>query len=141
MMEKGAGLNLNGMGNTRLIIIEDEFFAANHLKDVVTDYGYWVVDMYESGEAFLKADSWEFDAAIVDIFLAEKLTGLDVAEHLVKRQKPFIFLTANQDSQTLKQAARLFPKAYISKPFKVNDVVAALEIIGQSLATKITIRT
>ena len=64
-----------------------------------------------------------------------------MAETLQQRQKPFIFLTANQDSRTLQQAARLTPKAYISKPFQPNDVRAALEIITHQLAPKISIRT
>ena len=129
------------MAKCRLIIIEDEFFAANHLKQLVASFGYWVVDMYHSGEEFVKANKWDFDAAIVDIFLSETLTGLDIAAKLQERQKPFLFLTANQDSQTLQQAARLGPKAYISKPFQTNDVIAALEIIGHTMAAPISIRT
>ena len=55
-------------------------------------------------------------------------------------QKFFVFLTANQDSATLKSAARLAPSAYISKPFKPNDVTAALEIISAQLHPKLQIR-
>ena len=60
--------------------------------------------------------------------------------HLQKKRKPFLFLTANQDSRTLKEAARLSPTAYISKPFKPNDVAAALEIISHLIPDTIQIR-
>ncbi len=128
------------MSKTRVIIIEDEFFAATHLKELVRSLDYWVVGVYHSGEDFLEKTDWRFDAAIVDIFLSENMSGLDVAEHLKERQKFFVFLTANQDSATLKTAARLAPAAYISKPFKPNDVAAALEIISTKLHPKIHIR-
>jgi DNA-binding LytR/AlgR family response regulator len=128
------------MYKSKIIIIEDEFFAANHLSNLVTELGFVVEGVYHSGEEFLKKTDWKFDAAIVDIFLSKRMTGLDVAAHLKERQKPFIFLTANQDSRTIREAAHLSPKAYISKPFKPNDIVAALEIISHNLSPKIQIR-
>ena len=128
------------MLKARIIIIEDEFFAATHLKDLVDSLGFWVTDIYHSGEDFLRNTNWQFDAAIVDIFLSEKINGLQLAEKLKDRKKPFIFLTANQDSHTLKEAARLQPVSYISKPFKPNDVTAALEIIAHRLPKMLEIR-
>jgi len=128
------------MPKTRVVIIEDEFFAATHLKELVDSLGYWVVGVYHSGEEFLKATDWRFDAAIVDIFLADSMSGLEVAEHLKQRLKFFVFLTANQDNSTLKSAARLAPAAYISKPFKTNDIAAALEIITTLMHPKLQVR-
>lgn len=129
------------MNKIKIAIIEDEFFAAAHLRELMMSLGYEAAGIYYSGESFLKNTDWCFDAAIIDIFLADTLTGLDIAAHLNKRMKPFIFLTANQDAGTLKDAARLRPKAYISKPFHVNDVRAALEMICLGLMPKIQIRT
>jgi len=128
------------MHKAKIIIIEDEFFAANHLKDLVNSLGFWAVDVYHSGEDFLNSTNWNFDAAIIDIFLSQKLNGLDVAYKMKERKKPFVFLTANQDSHTLKEAARLQPISYISKPFKPNDVRAALEIIAHQLPPMLEIR-
>lgn len=128
------------MPKTKIVIIEDEFFAAEHLSDLVTSLGYWVVGVYHSGEEFLSQTDWRFDAAIVDIFLSDEMTGLSVAARIKERSKPFMFLTANQDTRTLKEAARLAPVSYITKPFKTNDVSAALEMITFQMAPKIKIR-
>ncbi|MCE7996031.1 MAG: response regulator transcription factor [Roseivirga sp.] len=128
------------MHKARIVIIEDEFFAAEHVKDLVNSLGFWVVGVYHSGEDFLKNTQWNFDAAIVDIFLSEKLNGLDVARKLKEHKKPFVFLTANQDSITLREAAHLQPVSYISKPFKTNDVAAALEIIAHKLPKMLEVR-
>lgn len=127
------------MRRARLVIVEDEFFAANHLRDLLVELGQDVVGMFDSGEEFLQNTQLEFDAAILDIFLSEKLTGLDIAEELKRKKKPFVFLTANQDKETLTQAARLKPVAYLSKPFKENDVEAALEILNLELGTLIRV--
>lgn len=132
---------LHFMSKTRVVIIEDEFFAASHLEELLTALGYKVAGIFYSGEDFLQQTSWDFDIAVVDIFLSDNITGLDVAEKLNERLKPFVFLTANQEKQTLRAAARLAPKAYISKPFQENDVQAALEIISHALMPKIQVRT
>lgn len=129
------------MAKIRIAIIEDEFFAASHLRELIQSLGYRAAAVFYSGEDFLRQTDWGFDAAIVDIFLSGKITGLDIAEKLSERQKPFIFLTANQDAATLRHAARLGPKAYITKPFQTNDVQAALEMISLSLMPSIRIRT
>lgn len=105
-------------------------FALMHLKKVVTSLGYNVVDTFYNAEDFFLESNWNFDVAIVDIFLSGKLTGLDIAKELKKKQKPFIFLTANQDSETVKEASKLAPAAYLSKPFQNAEVEAALTILS-----------
>lgn len=120
-------MNLNSM--SRIVIIEDELFAVEHLIKVVKSLGHEVVGDYFSGEEFLELTDWNFDTAIIDIFLSKALTGIDIAKEMNKRQKSFIFLTANKDSKTLVEAAKLRPSAYLTKPFQVHDVTAALEIV------------
>lgn len=121
------------MSKAKVIIVEDEFFAAEHLKELVSDLSFEVVGIYHRGEDFLKNIDREFDFALLDIFLSGQVTGLDIATEIRSRKKPFIFITANKDSQTLKEAAKLGPSAYISKPFQANDVMAALEILANQL--------
>jgi DNA-binding NarL/FixJ family response regulator len=120
----------------RIVIIEDEFYAAQHLSKLITNLEYEVKGIYHSGEEFLDETDWEFDAAIVDVFLADEMTGFDVAKHMNQNAKPFIFLTANQDEATVKKATELLPSAYLSKPFKANDVSAALNILWMRMQVK-----
>lgn len=129
------------MARIKVIIIEDEFFVANQLSDLILSLGYEVRGLYHSGEVFLRETDWDFDVAIVDIFLSESLTGLDIGKELSQRKIPFLFLTANQDEHTLREAARLSPKTYLTKPFQKTDVIAAFEIIRAGLVRNIQIRT
>ena len=124
----------------RVIIVEDEFFAADELKDLVTDLGFYVTGTYHSGEQFFRETNWEFDIALLDIFLSHKMTGIDVARKLKDRHKPFIFLTANRDQETLRAAAGLIPQAYLSKPFNPNDVEAILQIVSHQLMPKLELK-
>ena len=114
---------------SKVIIIEDELFVVMQLSKLINSLGYNVVGTYHSGEDFLAETDWDFEIALVDIFLAERLTGIEVAKVLKKKQKPFIFLTANQDTKTIHIAAALAPEAYLSKPFQVVEVEAALTIL------------
>jgi len=124
----------------KVIIIEDEFYVTQHLSALVEEMGFTCVGIYHSGEKFLTKTDWDFDVAMVDIFLSKELTGLDIAKELNLHKKPFLFLTANQDMQTLQTAAQLSPKAYITKPFNPNDVIATLKNMQYQLPSLIEIQ-
>ena len=57
----------------RIVIIEDELFAVEHLMKVVKGLNHEVVGDYYSGEEFLENTDWNFDIAVLDVFLAEEL--------------------------------------------------------------------
>jgi DNA-binding NarL/FixJ family response regulator len=77
----------------------------------------------------LAETDWNFDLALVAIFLANELTGIDAAKVLREKQKTFIFLTANQDIKTIHKAAKLAPEAYLNKSFQIVEIEAALTIL------------
>lgn len=130
---------MNFMSKGQVVIIEDEFFVANHLKKIAIEQGFEVMSTYHSAETFLKTTNWEFDAALIDIFLSGKKTGIDVAHDVKRRKKPFLFITANKDEHTIAAAAKLIPEAYIAKPFKPIDVQVALQILAAKIPAKIKI--
>lgn len=129
------------MDRIKVVIIEDEFFVAHQLSDLITSLDCEVIGIYHSGEAFQNETDWTFDVAVVDIFLSAGMSGLDIGKELGDRNIPYLFLTANQDEKTLREAARLKPGAYLTKPFQKIDVIAAFEIIRARLTPNIQIRT
>jgi DNA-binding LytR/AlgR family response regulator len=69
------------------------------------------------------------DLILLDIKLAGKKTGIDVAETLNKDfDIPFIFLTSNSDIYTIDDAKKVYPSAFLVKPFNREDLFAAIEI-------------
>lgn len=130
------------MHKLNLIIIEDEFFAGHHLKKELLKLGHQVEKIIHSGEEFIRIhNQLNFDAAIVDIQLSGEINGFDIAAILNKLNRPFIFLTANEEKDMIIQATKFKPTSYISKPFKINDIIAGLELISVNVSPLIKIRT
>ncbi|NJL12017.1 MAG: response regulator transcription factor [Microscillaceae bacterium] len=69
------------------------------------------------------------DLVLLDIELAGSLNGVDIAPLLkYEFHLPFIYLTAQSDPATLNRAALTEPYAYLVKPFREEELRAALEI-------------
>lgn len=134
-------MSSNFMSKLSIIIIEDEFFVSNHLRDIVESLGHNVKSVFHSGEAFMEYESKNYDLAFVDIQLAGELTGIDIAHQLNAINKPFTYITANNEQKTLKEAALSKPCGYISKPFSEMDINAAIEIMAAQIDNKIEVRT
>lgn len=128
--------------NKRMVIVEDEYFAANHLKKLLLKNGCEVVGMYHDGETVLKELSLlEETIFLLDIQLTSEISGINLAVELEKRGIPFIFITANTEEGTFNSAIITKPVAYISKPFKELDVIAGVRLASQKLNNKIAIES
>jgi DNA-binding LytR/AlgR family response regulator len=124
----------------RAVIVEDEYFAANHLKKILQSNGYDVVAMYHDGEKVLEdLSSLKDTIFLLDIQLTTAVSGVNLAVELNNKNIPFIFITANTEEGTFKEAIVTNPVAYISKPFKELDVIAGLTLASQRLNGKIKI--
>ncbi len=128
--------------NKRAVIVEDEFFVANHLKKILQNNGYDVIGMYHDGESVL-ADlpSLKDVVFLLDIQLSTGVDGINIALELKKHSIPFIFITANTEGGTFNKAIVTNPVAYISKPFKEIDVIAGVTLATQRLDMKILIES
>lgn len=114
----------------RVIITEDEPVVAADLEKQLTDYGMNVVANLDEGEDvldFLKKHL--ADIILMDIQLAGSLDGIDTAQRINNNHNiPIIFLTANTDRPTFNRAKMTFPHSFLSKPFRINDVINAIEL-------------
>ena len=79
-----------------LLIVEDEFLIANDLRRILTKAGYQIVGIAKSvEEAKQQVSQQRPDIVLLDIFLADQETGIDLAHWLNKQAIPFVFLSAN----------------------------------------------
>lgn len=128
--------------NKRAVIVEDEFFVAKHLKKILQKNNYEVIAMYHDGESVMENLASLKDVIfLLDIRLSTEIDGVNIALELNKRNIPFIFITANTEEGTFKEAIITNPVAYISKPFKEMDVVAGVTLASQKLDMKISIES
>lgn len=119
------------MNNTqRILIIEDELVIAENTKMIINQlYPNCEVGIAGSSiEAIDLLDVFKPTLALLDIRLGENDNGIIFSETLVKRNVPFIFLTAHGDSQTISEAVKTNPLGYMIKPVSRQDLMANLEL-------------
>lgn len=118
------------MSVLKIGVVEDELVIARTLLSTLEELGYdYCGPAINYTEAMEMVDTEKPDLILLDIQLAGKKDGFDVAEKLNESNKiPFIFLTANSDVETIDRAKKVNPHAYIVKPFTKEELYAAIEI-------------
>jgi DNA-binding NtrC family response regulator len=112
-----------------ILIVEDQFLEANNLQIILERSGHRVCGIARSVDEAKEIIGKKVpDIALVDIFLKGKLTGIDLAGWLTKKDIPFIFLSANSNESTLDAAKATRPYGFLVKPFRERDILVALEI-------------
>lgn len=126
----------------KVIIVEDELLIAEQLEDVLTANDCTVIGVAENLEKASNLLKLKPDFVFLDIQLKSNENGIDFGNTLNQKGIPFIYITANTEVETLKEAVKTNPISYISKPFKNNDVIAALELIRlkHQMKPKITLK-
>ena len=118
------------MDRIKVVIVEDEPLVAFDLKKQLEKTGMAVSDIFESGEEVLESLKQSVpDIILMDVRLYGSLDGIDTAHEINKHYEvPILFLTANTDSGTFNRAKLTFPHAFLSKPFRIHDVLHAIEL-------------
>jgi two-component sensor histidine kinase/DNA-binding response OmpR family regulator len=89
----GATIDLNQQERPRVLLVEDEALVAMMIAETLADFGFQVLGpLSTASEALAAARERHLDAAVLDINLGDGLV-YTVAEILVKRGVPFVFVT------------------------------------------------
>lgn len=109
----------------KILIVEDEFIIALDLEETLKGMGYDTMNHILTGQkAIDKIGSYNPDLVLLDIFLKDQITGLDVAEVAKEKNIPFVFITASTNEDIFKKAKKLKPVDIVSKPittYKIKD--------------------
>jgi CheY-like chemotaxis protein len=111
----------------RVLVIEDEGIIAMDLKSIVTEMGHTVTSIARTrDEAISKGRADPPDLILADIQLADKSSGIDAVNALLKElgDRPVIFITAFPER--LLTGERPEPAFMITKPYSENQVRAAV---------------
>jgi len=116
--------------NKRILIVEDNMDIANNLKNYLEKIEFEVVGIVTFAEDAIElADSKTTDLILMDINLAGDMTGLEAADIILANTEiPFIFLTANDDEETLKKASKTNLYGYLLKPFEENELRITIDM-------------
>lgn len=120
------------MSIANILILEDDEFQAEGLKEDLEEYGFKVVGMAKTfAEAVGLFHLQPFDIAILDIFLDGQPTGIKFAEYLYDQAAgkiPFVFLTGSNEMDIFKAAKLTNPHSFLLKPYNRIELFYAIEL-------------
>lgn len=114
----------------RILLCEDDENLGMLTREYLQAKGY-NVDLYADGEsgykAFLKG---KYDICVFDIMMPKK-DGFQLAQEVrtVNSEVPIIFLTAKTLKEDILEGFKIGADDYITKPFKIREVVARVEAV------------
>jgi len=118
------------MSNETILIVEDEAITGISLKKSLTELGYSVIGIVQTGEQAVEiAVEKKPDLVLMDIQLAGKMDGITAAENIrIKTRIPVIYITAFSDDKSVEKAKVTEPYGYILKPIREHMLKTTIEI-------------
>jgi two-component system, OmpR family, response regulator PhoP len=114
----------------RILVIEDETELRELLGRALKKEGY-AVDLCADGtEGAYYATEFPIDLAIIDLGLPGQ-SGLEIVRAARKRERkfPILILTARSDWQDKVEALELGADDYVTKPFRLEEVIARVQAL------------
>jgi DNA-binding response OmpR family regulator len=121
----------------RILIVEDERHLAKILKKGLEENGF-IVDMCHEGEEGLyMAETYPFDAILLDILLP-KMDGLSILNRLRAKNigVPVLMLTAKGELEDRVNGLNTGADDYIVKPFDFQELLARLNAVIRRSSNK-----
>jgi two-component system response regulator LytT len=126
------------MNSLKILIIEDEMIISESVKQSLLKLNYDVVGIASKYiHALEMLESLEVNLVLIDINLNGLKSGIDLAKHIQENYNiPFIYVTANNDSQTFEKAKNTRPSGYLVKPFSEENLYSAIEVASYNFLNR-----
>ena len=125
----------------RLLLVEDEPLTSSLLEQSLTGHGFSVATATTAADALAQVDTFDPDAALIDIALGDGPSGLDLA-HILHREHPWIALLILTKQPDLRVAGLveddLPPGCGFLRKELVRDAQHLLESLESVLASRLT---
>jgi len=115
---------------TSVLIVEDEAAVAQDLREALVGFGYDVVGSAASADEALWMVKLHLpDVILIDVVIEGTRDGIALARLLREDFNiSIVFTTSHADQQTLSRAGAVKPNGYLVKPYREQDVDAAIKI-------------
>jgi signal transduction histidine kinase len=115
----------------KILVVEDEPDVRTNIKQLLEAEDYCVITAKDGEEGLSLALSETPDMILSDIKMP-RVNGTEMLESIQKEDSlkniPFLFLSAKVDLQDIRKGMSLGADDYIAKPFKVQDLLDAVEL-------------
>ena len=113
----------------RILLVEDEPDLLQSLARALREEGYAVDSAADGEDGLFKAESYDYDAVVLDVMLP-KLDGWTVLARLRKTKKtPVLMLTARDQSRDRVKGLDTGADDYVIKPFDLSELFARLRAL------------
>ncbi len=116
----------------KILIVEDEYIAAEYLKLIVEKQGWEVIQSVDNGtDALESVRLYDPDLVLLDIMIKGSMSGCEVAMHLrTLSDCAIIFTTAYADDEMIGYAMDAKADGYIIKPYNEREIIAAISLLN-----------
>ncbi len=115
----------------KVLIVDDEPYILQILAFKLRRAGYTAIEAATAEEAEQVMQQTAVDCLVLDVGLGAGATGFQLAARMQRHPElsrlPIIFLTARSLPGDLLRGEELGCRAYITKPFSLDDVIAEVE--------------
>ncbi len=114
-----------------ILIVEDDLFSANYLRDILQRNGYRVVGIVTGGHDALRAAmEHRPDLILMDVMLSDNMSGTEAAVQITRNLPDIciIFITAYIEPEMVEQALRANIFGYLMKPYKEGEILTSIRI-------------
>ena len=120
----------------KILIVEDEPNVASLLHRNLLEYGHTLGIATNGVMGLDQILTNQYDLVLLDIMLPKK-SGLEILRELkeLNNSTPVILLTALDTTDMVVQGLELGADDYISKPFKIEEVVARINAVKRRAAS------
>lgn len=120
----------------RVLLVEDEKDLCRSLSRALREEGYAVDEANDGEEGLYKAESWDYNAIVLDVMLPRK-NGWEVLGALRKKKgTPVLMLTARDAVSDRVKGLDTGADDYLVKPFELPELLARLRALIRRSAGK-----
>ncbi len=122
----------------KILIVEDESLVVMDLTVSLRKIGYEVTGSASNyQDTLFSIKEKKPDLILMDICLNGEKDGIETAKQINQYHNiPIIYLTALDDTEVLEKALKTNPHAYLTKPFSLQSLKAAIEIALKKTESK-----
>jgi two-component system, OmpR family, response regulator len=124
----------------RILVVEDEPRLLHNLAKAIREDSYAVDTASDGDDGLFKAETYDYDAIVLDVMLP-KLDGWELLARLrKKKQTPVLMLTARDAHADRVRGLDTGADDYLVKPFDLGELLARLRALIRRSAHKTTNR-
>ena len=113
----------------RLLVVEDEEDLRRGLEQALREEGYAVDSAGEGADALYLAETWNYDAIVLDLMLPG-LDGWEILQRVRKKKKvPVLLLPARDGFRDRVRGLDLGADDYLVKPFDLGELLARIRAL------------